>query len=1066
MPFRRPDRLVLALFVVVLGAVLTDVSSQAATSRLFTFDVRRETLASALFDVARQGGVDLIFSSPVVGAGPPRVLKGRMSVETALARLLEGSGLGVRRTPDGAFVVFVLTPTVAPPQVDEVVALPELLVTGRRSQNSDIQRTQNDIQPYKVWGSHDLAMSHAETIDGFLRGRLSSNGQVGATAQDPAGQNGSNRSEINLRGLGSDQTLVLIDGRRMPGLPSNSNALLQPDINGVPLSAVERIEVLTATSGGIYGAGAVAGTVNIVLKRDYRGADLAVTYGDTSRFDAPTKRVDGRIGFTPDGGHTDVMVAFSYSRGADLRIGERDYPAKARARRNANDPTSFLLAPPASTAVRVSNVGEVGGGFPGPLVLKDAYGGGVLSADSTFVAAGYRGVGADGGALLKANAGKIDVALAPGLIDPQGSLVTRPELSSALLSIRRRFGKAVEVYFDGLALRNEGRSFSPIGTGGNYLSPDAPANPFTTGILLDYAIPGQMTERRNRTTTTRATGGLIIDLPAAWKLNADYTVGKAEIRSTRTDHGVQDDYYAALSGETPEGLPALFPLGDYQTFIKAVDAYRRDSTDFYIQSNIFRVVSARLAGTVMDLSGGPLTLSLLAEDRREHVPSATLRSTTGSVFDQGLLANVTQTVRSYYAEARAPLVSRDDGPRLLSGLELQAAVRRDAVHATLPALRTILPPDVEGPQITGDERLNDRQAVSVYTLGLRVFPAPDVMLRSSVASGFLPPAIGQLASATTRYVSDPDLYNALGRGAAGYFLLSPFVVPLDAKRGGAPIGAEQAFSVTLGGSRAPERARSFSVGMVATPSALPGLRVSVDYTRIARTDEPVLIQGGSPQYFFSHEDLYPGRVTRAALTDADRAKGYTAGVVTGIDSTSLSIGKTISKAVDFQLDYQISTQKAGDRRFSSSATWQPTLKRRLDLDNGAVNAVGDGVGPLTWRGTAGLEWSQGPWMMAVNAEYYDHYRVTRTGESQDVVDQRVRFQGSAWIPRQVYFDLAGAYRFDLPPTALARSLEVRCGIRNVLDHDAPVVVAQDGTAYSPYADPRGRRFELTLLSRF
>jgi hypothetical protein len=104
--------------------------------------------------------------------------------------------------------------------------------------------------------------------------------------------------------------------------------------------------------------------------------------------------------------------------------------------------------------------------------------------------------------------------------------------------------------------------------------------------------------------------------------------------------------------------------------------------------------------------------------------------------------------------------------------------------------------------------------------------------------------------------------------------------------------------------------------------------------------------------------------------------------------------------------------------------------------------------------------------MGVTAEYYDHYRVTRTSESQDVVDQRVRFQGSAWIPRQVYFDLAGAYRFDLPPTALARSIEVRWGILNVLDHDAPVVADAASIAYSPYADPRGRRFELTLLSRF
>lgn len=1054
MPFRRPDRLVLALLAVVLGAVLTDVPGQAATSRLITFNIRRETLASALFDVARQGGVDLIFSSTVVGDGPPRVLKGKMSVETALARLLEGSALGVRRTPDGAFVIFALPPAGAPPQTDEVVALPELLVTGRRSQNSDIQRTQNDIQPYKVWSAHDLAMSHAETIDDFLRERLSSNGQVVAAAQDPAGQNGSNRSEVSLRGLGPSQTLVLIDGRRMPGLPSNSNAFLQPDINAVPLAAVERIEVLTATSGGIYGAGAVAGTINIILKRDYRGADLSVTYGDTSRFDAPTKRVDGRIGFTPDGGRTDVMVAFSHAQGADLRIGERDYPAKARARRNANDRESFLLEPPASNAVRVGNIGGVGE----PLVLKDAYGGGVLGADSTFAPAGYRGVDADGGALLMANAGRIDAVLAPGLIDPEASLVTRPETSSVLLSVRRRFGDAVEAYFDGMALRNEGRSFSPNWNfDASFVGPEAPANPFTTLIFLGYAIPGQTTERRNRTTTTRATGGLIIDLPAAWKLNADYTAGEAEVRSIRTEHGVDGDYFAALAGAPPDGLPALFPLGDQQTFLKALDAYRRDITASYTQSNIFRVVSARLAGTVMDLPGGPLSLSLLAEDRREHVPTASFEGATDLVFiPEGLPSNVTQTVRSYYAEARAPLVARDGGPRLLSGLELQLAARRDAVRAVLPA-------NLEDLVETNDQPVDDRQAVSVYTLGLRVFPAPGVMLRSSLASGFLPPAIGQLAYATTPYVSNLALYNALGGAAAGYRLVSPFTVPRDLKRGGTPIGSEQAFGLTMGGSRATERARSVSVGMVATPSALPGLRFSIDYTRIAKTGEPVLIHDGSLEYFFSHETLYPERVTRTALTDADRAKGYTAGVVTDINTTSLGVGETISEAVDFQLDYLVEVGRTGDLRFSSAATWQPTLKRRTDADAPVINLAGDPLAPLTWRGTGGVEWSRGPLVLGVTAEYYGRYRVTPKTNTDEQV---VRFQGSAWIPSQVYVDLAAAYRFDLPASTQVRSLEVRFGVRNLFDRGAPVIADAESIAYSPYADPRGRRFDLTLLSRF
>lgn len=931
----------------LLGAILLIAApSRAEGRRVLPVDTAGQSLATALTDLARRSGRELVVeNAPQASRTAPRI-KGHYTLDQALALLLAGSGLAYRRTADGAYIVY-RAPSLPPPQPDSPVALPELLVTAR-SQNSDIPRTQDDIQPYRVWSSHDLAMSHAETVDDFLRTRLTSNAQARAAVQNPASQNGSGRSEIDMRGMGSSQTVVLIDGRRLPSLPSIANTFVQPDINGAPLSAIDRIEVLTATSGGVYGAGAVAGAVNIVLKRDYRGADLAVTYGDTSRFDAPTKRVDARIGFSPDGGRTDVMVAFSDFRGADLRVGERDYPARARILRYANDPATFL---------------------------KEGY---VLSR----------------------------LNIAPGHIRPWASLVTRATTSSALLSVRHRPGYGVEAYFDALALRGEGRAYSPRGL---YSGPNA--STAESSPPLDHII-----EQRSRTTTTRATGGLIIALPGDWKLNADYTAGKAEVRGLRVDHDVSV------------------------------------SSGAFVQSNGFRDASVRLAGTVMDLPGGPLSLSLLAEDRREHIPTATVDGYNLFFWD-GVPNGATQTVRSYYAEARLPLVPRDSGPRLLSGLELQLAARHEAMRAVLAANRDDL-------VLANDDPVDNRQAAPVYTLGFRVLPTPDVMLRASLATGVVPPAIAQLARMTMFYNAAEDQ-----GGLATRFQLA-ISSATDPKRRQARIGAEQPVMVTFGGSPTAERARSASIGLVATPRAAPGLRVSVDYTRIVKNHEPVVIYEGNAQYFLNNEDLYPGRVIRAPLSEADRAKGYQAGVVTSLDTSAFSIGQTISEAVDFQLDYRIALRTADDLRFSSSATWQPRLRRPIEPYAETVNAVSADLGPSAWRATANLEWSHGSWLIGAAAQFYDHYRVARVGEQPFRVDQLIRFQGSGWIPHQIYFDLTGAYRFHLPPTAPARSLEVRLGIRNLLDRDSPVVADLYGMGYSPFADPRGRRFDLSLLSRF
>src|SRR5262249_7321019 len=146
-------------------------------------------------------------------------------------------------------------------------------------------------------------------IEDFLRTRLPMNTTAGSLAQIPGSP--LTLSNINLRGLGPNQTLVLVDGRRMPGIAS-AGTPSQPDINGIPLAAIERIEVLPATAGGIYGGSATGGVINIILRRHPRGLDVKATYGDTFVAKASNYRLDVNGGFNL-GDNTQVMVAATYS---------------------------------------------------------------------------------------------------------------------------------------------------------------------------------------------------------------------------------------------------------------------------------------------------------------------------------------------------------------------------------------------------------------------------------------------------------------------------------------------------------------------------------------------------------------------------------------------------------------------------------------------------------------------------------------------------------------------------------------------------------------------------------
>ncbi|MCP5144477.1 MAG: TonB-dependent receptor [Gammaproteobacteria bacterium] len=184
-------------------------------------------------------------------------------------------------------------------------------------------------------------------------------------------------STISLRGLGENRNLVLINGRR--AMPINASGAT--DVNMIPSSAIQRVETITGGASSTYGADAMAGVVNFILKDDYEGLELSAQYGITQRGDDTNLRVNGLWGANFGDGDGNVMVGFEYTRRGEVMRADRDFYTEGWA-----DPTT------AGTATRLSEFqyapSTAIGGFPSQaavdLVFADRPTGTTVGRTGTF----------------------------------------------------------------------------------------------------------------------------------------------------------------------------------------------------------------------------------------------------------------------------------------------------------------------------------------------------------------------------------------------------------------------------------------------------------------------------------------------------------------------------------------------------------------------------------------------------------------------------------------------------------------------------------------------------------
>jgi outer membrane receptor protein involved in Fe transport len=139
-------------------------------------------------------------------------------------------------------------------------------------------------------------------------------------AVGPGVNNGSGGgATIDLRGLGANRTLVLIDGRRM--VPFDLNA--QVDTNSIPLSLLQRVDIITGGASAVYGADAISGVANFVLRKNFTGVELKTQYGISSQGDAKRRRTDLTIGANLADGRGNVALSVGTTTTDPLRAGDR-----------------------------------------------------------------------------------------------------------------------------------------------------------------------------------------------------------------------------------------------------------------------------------------------------------------------------------------------------------------------------------------------------------------------------------------------------------------------------------------------------------------------------------------------------------------------------------------------------------------------------------------------------------------------------------------------------------------------------------------------------------------------
>jgi iron complex outermembrane receptor protein len=307
----------------------------AAGAGVQRFHVDGGDLGDTLNAVAAQAGIQILYDATLVTGRRAAALDGEYSVEDALARVLAGSGLAAIAATHDAYVVKRRLPAKHAPPAEVAVDAPEFSSTTElasvfvRGPGPQRVAAESAISITEIDREQIDASGYTSLFD-LLRAQpgveVANQPEAMTSASGSAFKTGaSGAAAVALRRLGAKNTLILVDGRRITGYGISAlDTATVPDLTSIPLAIVDRVEILRDGASSIYGSDAVAGVINIILRRDFTGSEIEAYTGISSRGDAASSRLSYRWSINADDG-TSAFLSLDLGHSDPLIGGERDW---------------------------------------------------------------------------------------------------------------------------------------------------------------------------------------------------------------------------------------------------------------------------------------------------------------------------------------------------------------------------------------------------------------------------------------------------------------------------------------------------------------------------------------------------------------------------------------------------------------------------------------------------------------------------------------------------------------------------------------------------------------------
>jgi iron complex outermembrane recepter protein len=897
-------------------------------------------------------------------------------------------------------------------------------------------------------------------------------------------------STVDLRGLGPQRTLVLVNSRRLgPGDANTANPNPGADVNQIPAQLIDRIEVVTGGASATYGSDAIAGVVNFIMRKDFQGIEVDGQYGlnyhdnhnkdmqnllSQAGFTVPTGTVtDGRnraftivMGSNSADGKGNVTGYFTYRSADPVSQGSRDFAACLL--NTSKQFTSFCTGSPNSNlfvaGVGTANEGDfsvVGnqllpypqnGSVPPPLFNSSPYQyfsqesqrylGGVFAHydmenwlkpyfEFNYMNDKSKAATAPSGLFLASDP-KSPVTFPPGQ-SADGASVYMP-CNSALLSAQ------------------EASTLAPYC--GQYGAPPGYVSLWIGRRNIEGGPRSTQWEHNNYRVVAGATG----NLGAAWNYDAYFSNYYTSLQQTNTNFLSWDAINNALNvGPTGQCLTGGSSCVPYQLFKQGAVtpdqvAYLNSlgtQAGWVRESIISGSITGDLGkyGATIPLANDGVAINLGAEHRLDELnfqPDAASISNDLAGFSGASVAIHDQdtSVTEEFAELRVPIVQNQPWTR---ELVFDTGYRHSSYTPAGPA--------------------------DTYKFEMQWAPLADIRFRGSYQHALRAPNIIELYSPqtvtnTSVVASDP----CAGLAPSAPLSQCAHSGVSQAQYGHIPQCPASQCATLLGGNPdlKPETANSTSVGVTLTPRFISDFELSVDYYRILIKQEvgTIPISTSLRQCLTTGDPTFCGLVVRApsgALFGTTIAGG---GYIIG---TNINVAEADTRGVDVSGVYRLGIGKAGSLTFMVNGSYNSVASTSPLPGFGSYDCAGlygatcGSIFPK-WRSNLRTTW-QLPWANLLLSGQWRYIGSTEldSNTSNPLLSNGAYNTLNARVGSVSYLDLSAIW-------TLNRNLELRAGVNNVLDRDPPVVPAEitgtgSGNVFPNY-DTLGREMFVGFTARF